>query len=391
MGAESAPPRALVVSRNLPPLTGGMERLNLHAYRALLKQYSVAVCGPTGTRRFLEPGSFCSEAKPSPLSRFLTACQWRSWKLARSFRPQLVYSGSGLTAPAALMAARSVGATSVCFLHGLDIVADHPVYRGLFLPAVRKFDRILVNSRHTAGLASAAGIDPDRVTVVHPGVDIPDASERSAARMAFRERLGLGDRPLLLAAGRLTKRKGLDPFIRESLPDIIRHHPTVTLLVIGQEPSEALQHRRGVATEIEEAARVTGLAPHILLLGHVTDAVLSQAYFAADLFIFPVLETPGDVEGFGMVAIEAAAHGLQTVAFKVGGVADSVAHDISGWLIEPGDYASMTLAVVDALDSNETSNSADRAEQLHWYADGFHWEAFESRFLKALPPKKSDC
>lgn len=385
MSAEPRP-GALVISRNLPPLTGGMERLNFHAYLALRNEFEVAVCGPIGVGALLAKGDRYTEIKCSPLSRFLAACQWQSWKLARRSRPKLVYSGSGLTAPAALMAARSVGARSACFLHGLDIVADHPIYRRFFLPAIRRQDRILVNSHHTARLAESVGVKPDRIRIVHPGVDLPDFSIRTEARKAFRERFSLADRPVLLAAGRLTERKGLEPFIRQSLPEIVRRIPDALLVVIGGEASQALQHRPGIMEGIRKASSDAGLESQIRLLGSVTDEVLSQAYFAADLLVFPALDLPGDVEGFGMVAMEAAAHGLQTIAFRVGGVPDAVAHGVSGWLLEPGDYQKMGQTIIRALGSAGAPESMRRVdiEIAYRHAERFRWATFDSSLLEAL-------
>ena len=384
MGDDSKP-RALMISRNLPPLTGGMERLNLHAYLALRPRFQTAVCGPSGVGQFLEEGDAVAEVKVASLSRFLVACQWKSLRLALRLRPRLVYSGSGLTAPATLVAARSVGAQAVCFLHGLDIIANHPVYRRLFLPAIQRQDRILVNSHYTAALAKDAGVCANRIRVVHPGVELPDFSAREPTKLAFRERFGLGGRPFLLAAGRLTERKGLGPFIRNSLPEIIQHEPDAVFVVIGGEASQALQHRKGVMTDIRSAAKEVGLESQVRLLGSVPDAELSQAYFAADVLVFPVLELPGDVEGFGMVAIEAAAHGLRSVAFRVGGVADAIADNVSGWLLEPGDYSGMSRTVIRALDLARARESAEELEKVRQHAEGFRWEAFDRTLLEALP------
>ena len=140
-------PGLLFVTRNFPPLTGGMERLNHQAFTSLAATYSATLCGPEGASGFLPPGAPVCEVPLAPLSRFLISAQWAALKLARRERPEIVYSGSGLTAPAALVAGRAVGARTVCYLHGLDIVADHPLYRHVFLPAIRRVDRIIVNSR----------------------------------------------------------------------------------------------------------------------------------------------------------------------------------------------------------------------------------------------------
>ena len=372
--------KVLFVTRNFPPLTGGMERLNHHACMALQKAYPVAVCGPQGAATYLPEGTRCSEVPLAPLSRFLIGCQWEALKLARRFGPQVVYSGSGLTAPAALMAAHFSKAHTVCFLHGLDIVADHPLYRSLFLPAIRRIDRILVNSRHTAGLAEAVGVRPERIEIIHPGVELPDLSERPVAKDRFRKQFGLGSRPVLLAAGRLTQRKGIAEFIRHSLPAIRSAVPDVQLLVIGSEATNALKHKEGVRAGIEAAIRETGLEPNVTLLGSVDDACLSDAYFASDAMVFPVLDLPGDVEGFGMVAVEAAAHGLPTVAFAVGGVPDAVAQGESGWLVPAGDAAGMIEGVLRVL---RTPNKAS-ADCCRQHAERFAWTVFDQKLRSVV-------
>ena len=130
-------PKLLFVTRNFPPLTGGMERLNHQAFMSLAARHRATLCGPQGASAFLPPGSDVCEIPLAPLWRFLAGAQLNALKLARRERPDIVYSGSGLTAPAALVAGRAVGARTVCYLHGLDIVANHPLYRHVFLPAIR--------------------------------------------------------------------------------------------------------------------------------------------------------------------------------------------------------------------------------------------------------------
>jgi phosphatidyl-myo-inositol dimannoside synthase len=374
--------RVLFVSRNLPPLTGGMERLNHQAYLALSNRAEVAVCGPAGVGPILKPENPRREVAVAPLMHFLPACQWSAWSLARKFRPDVVFSGSGLTVPAAMMAARSTRAAVVAFLHGLDIVVDHPAYRAVFLPLIRRCDRLLVNSRNTHRLAVEAGIEEKRLTVVHPGVDIPDWRTRTDARASFRRELQLGDRPVLLAAGRLTARKGLVPFIREAFPRIRQAYPGIAMVIVGGEASQALKHRQGVTAEIQRAAESIGARDDIRLLGNVSEDRLTQAYFGADLLVFPVIDLPGDVEGFGMVAVEAAAHGLPTVAFAVGGVVDAVREGHSGYLVEPGNYQAMAQAIVAAL--TPPSARERLADQCLGHARAFTWDIFAERLVAAV-------
>jgi phosphatidylinositol alpha-1,6-mannosyltransferase len=372
---------ALLVTRNFPPLTGGMERLTFHTYLALRQQFSVALCGPQGARAHTEPPDAVAESPLTPLPRFLLSLQWQAGRMAWRTRPRYVHAGSGLAAPAALAAGRLSGAQVSCFLHGLDLVVEHRTYRQIFLPAIRHCDRLFANSRHTAALALEAGVAPEKIHLLHPGVTMPDCSQGTRRRQAFRREYGLGEARILLSVGRLTQRKGLAPFIRHALPAIVRAEPSTLLVIIGEEPTGALKHSDGVLAEIQRAAAETGLQAHLRHLGKVDDATLEAAYFAADAHVFPVIEQAGDVEGFGMVALEAAAHGLSTVAFAVGGVPDAIAEGTTGRLVTAGSYSALSAAVVKALNN---PNPQKHAHYCHAHAGRFSWQHFEERFLKLL-------
>ena len=100
---------------------------------------------------------------------------------------------------------------------------------------------------------------------------------------------------------------------------------------------------------------------------------LDDAYFAADVLIFPVQERENDIEGFGMVAIESAAHGLPTVAFSVGGVPDAVADGCCGKLIPADDNIAFAQAVIDLLSRQSSPVQVDACLN---FAESFQWDAF---------------
>ena len=374
-----------MLSRNLPPLRGGMERLNRHIAEELARGFELAVCGPEGSRAELPFARLVREAPLRPLSRFLTRNFRDAIDLARTLRPQLIFCGSGLTVPTALIAARFCNARVIAYLHGLDIVADHPVYRLIWRRSLRRADAVIVNSRNTAAIAAAAGIARQRLHVLNPGVSLPRLDAGAAAE--FRRQFDLGDRPLLLSLGRLTERKGLAEFIERAMPDILRAHPQTLLVVIGEEARDALVAKAaGQRERIEEAARRAGASSAVRLLGTQPDAVVSGAFQAAAALVFPVLAMPGDVEGFGMVAVEAAAHGTPTVAFAVGGVPDAIDDPASGRLLQPGDYQGFGAALNHYLDGS-ASGGDDRKlaerEARQAYAAGFAWPVFGER-LRAI-------
>src|SRR3546814_7902945 len=83
-------------------------------------------------------------------------------RVARAFRPDVVIAGSGLMAPVAEMAARVTGAKSIAYVHGLDVIVDHAIYKAVWLPSIRRMDRVIANSRFTARLCEEAGVRMDR-------------------------------------------------------------------------------------------------------------------------------------------------------------------------------------------------------------------------------------
>ena len=363
-------PRILHITRNLPPLVGGMERLNWHIADELSRHAQVRLIGPADSAALRPAAGPVTEVPLRPLPRFLLASAWQAVALARSFKPQIVLAGSGLTAPAAWLAARASGARAYAYLHGLDAAVQHPLYRALWHPAIRRMDGVIANSQPTAALARSLGVPTAKIRIVHPGVSLPSTPQTAVALQDFRARHQLGDAQLLLSVGRLTTRKGLREFVQHALPAIIQVAPDTLLAIVGDAPTDSLHASVQTRTSIQAVADAAGIGQHLRFLGVITDAQeLACAYEAAALHIFPVRELAGDPEGFGMVAIEAAAHGVPTVAFATGGVVDAVAEGQSGYLVTPGDYPALAQATLKILTNQVDAwraSSQAFAEQFAW-------------------------
>ena len=372
----------LLLTRNFPPLVGGMERLNFRMAEALAARVRLAVVGPRGASAFVIPGVSIEEVPSRPLWRFGLSMFSRVLRRARIWAPGLVIGGSGLVAPFVQLAASLTGARTALYVHGLDLVAPSRIYRLIWLPMIRRCDIALANSAHTRRLAIACGVLPDRVHVLNPGVELPAFDDLRAQGASWRSKRQLEGRRVALTVGRLTQRKGLVEFISNVLPGLVAEYPDLALVVIGADASDALSG--GTASEaqrVRHAIERAGMQGHVHLLGGCDDVELSGAYAGADVHVFPVRELPGDIEGFGMVALEAAAHGLPTVAFSVGGVPDAVSDGTSGWLVAPGDYAGFKNAVLKALAPGARS---EMTAGCRTFAADKDWTAFGGRLADFL-------
>ena len=366
----------LIVTRNFPPLTGGMERLMYHSVETLASRFDVTLIGPRGCAEFTPENVSVIECPPAPFY-FLTMALLKGWQPARKISFDLVLGGSGLVSPVTWLLAKTAKARSTIFVHGLDLVVDNFVYQRFFVPFLRRHDRVIANSQNTRELAIDKGCESDKVKIVNPGSTIP--AESSLLDVAeSRGRLGFEDKKIILFVGRMARRKGLAEFLEKAWPRIVASQPDALLLVAGDSPDDALLQDADGATHLLNAVERAGLdAVHFL--GTVDDDVLSDCYAAAEALVFPLIRVSGDVEGFGMVAIEAAASGTPTVAFPVGGVVDAVADGVNGVLVSEGDYQAFADAVVSICRGGPPSRKACRT-----HAENFSWEAHGQKLLAAL-------
>lgn len=342
--------RVLLVTRNLPPLVGGMERLNWHMADELAKYAEVRVIGPTGAAALKPASVSISEAPLKPLSLFLVIATIKAMWVALRWRPDIILAGSGLTAPIVWLASKLCGAKAAAYLHGFDITVNSRAYRMFWRPFFKRLDYVITNSRPTNQLALDAHVKPERLAIVYPGVSLPAAPQPAEHIAAFRQQYGLEGKKVLLSVGRLTTRKGLREFVKHALPTIVQAEPDAMLVVIGEAPKNSLGAGIQSVESIQSLASELGVSGNLKFLGVITNKVLlATAYESADIHVFPVRDIPDDPEGFGMVAIEAAAHGLPTVAFATGGIVDAVKQDQSGRLITPEDYKALTTAVIATL------------------------------------------
>jgi phosphatidylinositol alpha-1,6-mannosyltransferase len=343
----------LVITWNFPPRRGGMEQLLGSLCDELSKNHRLFIitayadnsCPPkTGIFRPSRPG----------LVAFFAYALWRGALLLRCHRDiRVVFGGSVLVTPLVCILARLFRRRALIHAHGLDLLYPSFVYQIFIVRWLRFCDHVIANSGYTADLAKDKGALEESITIIHPGVYWQRFVLETSSELLKAER-GLQGKKIILFVGRLARRKGVKEFIEKSLVNIIQEVLEVQFLIVGANPKDSLTHRDDVRSEIEHAISAGHLEEHVQWLGVLNDEDLVKVYNLCDVVVLPILPMKDDVEGFGIVALEAAAAAKPVVATDVGGVPDAVENGKSGIRLNAEDYESMSQAIVTLLKDDRT-------------------------------------
>lgn len=369
--------KVLLITRNMPPLIGGMETLMLKTAQALAENHQLTVIAPKGSKVFL-PADVEVIETPLFTPFFLLTALIRSIWLARTQTITMIIGGSSLVAPILRILQILFKNPTVCFVHGLDIIVDNLFYQRLFKPCLKYFDLLIANSRNTKRLAVEAGAQEASVAIINPGCNTGVPTDKHSARLQFDQQHNTHQQFILLFVGRITPRKGLLKFLQQGFPKLIELKPDCHLFIAGESADQSLTTAGSEKQSVLDCVSENRWHERVHFLGKVDDQTLEQCYLAADCLLFPLTATQGDVEGFGMVAIEAAAHGTPTVAFEEGGVSDAIQNNISGHLVPPGDYGTLAQSIARL---NPCQKTAIRCRE---FAEKFSWKNYKTQLNQKL-------
>lgn len=371
--------KILFITRNLPPLIGGMERLNWHIADELSKDHDVLLISHSEAKTIAPSKASFYGVILNPLPLFLIFAFIKTFWICLTQRPDILFAGSGLTAPITVFWAKIFRKKSLIYIHGLDIGTDNLAYNLIWVPAIRMADKVIANSTPTFEICVQKGVHQNKLEIIFPGVSFPAPNKNQNLINILKAQFQLEDKKVLISVGRLTTRKGILEFIENSLSIIIQSCPNTILVIIGDTPSQSLNKNLQSKESILIAAKKHNIQNNILFTGNISDdELLSSWYYLADIHIFPVKNIPNDPEGFGMVAIEAAAHGTPTVAFATGGIIDAVQHQETGFLIENQDYEKLTKTIVNYLKNKDFIDQ----QKCKYHAEQFAWYNLAKKFNK---------
>ncbi|MFD3912690.1 glycosyltransferase family 4 protein [Streptomyces sp. NPDC058603] len=381
--------KTLIVTNDFPPRPGGIQAF-LHNMALRLDPERLVVYASTWKRgrEGAEATAAFDAEQPFTVVRDRTTMLLptprvtrRATRLLREHGCESVWFGAA--APLGLMAPalRAAGARRlVATTHGHEAGwAQLPASRQLLRRIGEGTDTITYLGEYTRSRIAAA-LTPEaaaRMVQLPPGVDEKTFHPGSGGQ-AVRERLGLADRPVVVCVSRLVPRKGQDTLIL-ALPAILARVPDAVLLIVGGGPYEGTLRKLAADTGVADSVRFTGAVPWSELPAH---------YGAGDVFAMPCRTRRGglDVEGLGIVYLEASATGLPVIAGDSGGAPDAVLEGETGWVVRggPPEVASAETAErVVALLGDEELRRRMGERGREWVEEKWRWDSLASR-LKAL-------
>jgi phosphatidylinositol alpha-1,6-mannosyltransferase len=369
--------RTLVVTNDFPPRQGGIQTF-VAALLASRPPDSVVVLASD------HPGSAEHDAglsypvvrRPTGMLLPTRATARAAVDLARRHGCDSAFFGAaaplGLLAPALRSAGvrQLVGAT-----HGHETGwVALPGSRQMMQRIARGLDVLTYISEYTRGRLEPALGGRTRLAQLSPGVDVerftPDADGA-----AVRRRYGLGEAPVVVCVSRLVARKGQDVLVA-GWARVLARHPGARLLLVGGGPAEA---------SLRRAIAVRGLGDSVVLTGPVPPPELAAYYAAGDVFAMPCRTRRGglDVEGLGMVFLEAAACGRPVVAGTSGGAPETVREAVTGHVVDPRSPEAVAATLADLLAEPARAREMGAAGRA-WVEQRWSWTTIAAGFGELL-------
>jgi len=308
--------KILFITKNYPPKIGGLETFSYNLIREFEKRHHVT--------KVVLTGSNINLIWFAPYSLF------RSLYIAWKHSIRHIHLCDAFLAPIGILLKLSLGAHVSVSIHGLDITYKNFFYQLLIPRCIARLDKIISVSRATRNECKRRNIPVQKCVIIPNGIR-PDELYLSDSNDDLRSKLekitgrSLNGRKILVTVGRLVKRKGVTWFVDSVMPHL---NSGYIYIIAGGGP----EFKR-----IQQTVLSRQLENRVVMLGRISNDTRKILFNAADIFIMPNNTVVNDIEGFGIVVIEAGSCGLPVVASNLQGIKDAVTENKTGYLIDEGD------------------------------------------------------
>lgn len=346
-------PHVAILTFDFPPSTGGVQRWLGEMATRLAPRLRLSVITPVAATEPQAPYTRLVVPNTSPLTIL---------KAIQATRPDILLVGHAH--PRLLLPAWLSRRPFTLIIHGADFLAARGRWHfPLFVALINRARQVIANSHALAQRYRQHGVHVP-VQVVRLGTDPTrffPADER------------LPHPPTLLTVTRLHAYKGVDTLIT-ALPRIRQAIPDVRYLVVGDGPDRP---------RLEALAQAHGVAEHVCFRGYVPDEELPRVYHEADVFALLSREESGNIEGFGIVLLEAAASGLPTIVARSGGMPEAIRDGITGVSVPPNDVEAVAARAIELLQSPDKRRAMGEAGR-RWVEEQMNWQRVSEDVYRLL-------
>lgn len=302
---------------------------------------------------------------------FLLTLLWKIPATTRSFKPDVIVFSSMVTAAVLPFLMMKLKVPCITINHGQDVTLPNKLYQW-YLPSVfKKLNGVISVSAATRKASIERGMNPEIGVVLPNGFETENRTHQLSRREArklieIKFNIDLNNTYLLLSVGRQVKRKGHQWFI-ENVIEKIEHD--VVFLVIGDGPENEA---------IINAWEKSKSKDKIIIAGRQPGNILDACYGGADLFVMPNIPVDGDMEGFGIVLLEANSAGIPAVASDLEGIKDVIKQGVNGYRIDHNNEEGFAKKIDEIIDCElkELSKSSKKFVMEH-----FGWDSVVDHYV----------
>ncbi|MDD5669048.1 MAG: glycosyltransferase family 4 protein [Candidatus Omnitrophica bacterium] len=356
--------KILFITRNFPPQKGGLETTAFWLVYSLRKKEQVILLKWGGCRKLL---LLCFPYFLCIASLFILrgSCD-------------IIYLHDGMLAPLGLIL-KIFRKPAVITIHGLDITYKNKLYQFVVPACVSRLDSIICISEATKKECLARNIPERKIHLIPDGFNdcyyIHNADKETLKKEADRKfGLNIGNNKIIFSVSRLVERKGIHWFVDEVIPLLKESHENFLYLIAGE---------GGMRDKIEESIRIKKIGKWVKLLGKLSEADLKLFFNISDIFVMPNLPLKGDIEGFGVAALEAASCKVVVVASNLEGIKDALLNGEAGILVPSLNAVNFKNELLTLIENDELrvilGNNVRNSVLAH-----FLWEDIALKYLDVL-------